>query len=334
MDCVFVKARKISKSLKGNRGSAVNYPKYLDRTLKGVDYADKGKLLASGIDGTDEKPIEFWKKAEARELQTKRKDTARFAKEYIVGLPHNLPIEVMKNISETISKELSKNGRVVSWYLHEPDRDDESNGFNFHSHFLMSEREYKNGKFAEIKNREWNTKATLQNHKKIIGGFINERLVELGLPQIKIEMKEEQVVGINKTENQIKAERKNRKNLRKADRKIKLAEVKLNGLGRTERQFTDVLGGNSKSDSGLEKQYADFQRIERAYTDFQQAERIREDERRNFEEQRRRDEKERNERLQRMEQQRKLETERTERERKERSKRNEKSNGYGCGFSR
>lgn len=334
MDCVFVKARKISKSLKGNRGSAVNYSKYLDRTLKGVDYADKGKLLASGIDGTDENPIEFWKKAEARELQTKRKDTARFAKEYIVGLPHNLPIEVMKNISETISKELSKNGRVVSWYLHEPDRDDESNGFNFHSHFLMSEREYKNGKFAEIKNREWNTKATLQNHKKIVGGFINERLVELGLPQIKIEMKEEQVVGINKTENQIKAERKNRKNLRKADRKIKLAEVKLNGLGRTERQFTDVLGGNSKSDSGLEKQYADFQRIERAYTDFQQAERIREDEQRKFEEQRRRDEKERNERLQRMEQQRKLETERTERERKERSKRNEKSNGYGCGFSR
>lgn len=334
MDCVFVKARKISKSLKGNRGSAVNYSKYLDRTLKGVDYADKGKLLASGIDGTDETPIEFWKKAEAMELQTKRKDTARFAKEYIVGLPHNLPIEVMKNISETISKELSKNGRVVSWYLHEPDRDVESNGFNFHSHFLMSEREYKNGKFAEIKNREWNTKATLQNHKKIIGGFINERLVELGLPQIKIEMKEEQVVGINKTENQIKAERKNCKNLRKADRKIKLAEVKLNGLGRTERQFTDVLGGNSKSDSGLEKQYADFQRIERAYTDFQQAERIREDERRKFEEQRRRDEKERNERLQRMEQQRKLETERTERERKERSKRNEKSNGYGCGFSR
>lgn len=334
MDCVFVKARKISKSLKGNRGSAVNYSKYLDRTLKGVDYADKGRLLASGIDGTNEKPIEFWKKAEARELQTKRKDTARFAKEYIVGLPHNLPIEEMKNISETISKELSKNGRVVSWYLHEPDRDDESNGLNFHAHFLMSEREYKNGKFAEIKNREWNTKATLQNHKKIIGGFINERLVELGLPQIKIEMKEEQVVGINKTENQIKAERKNRKNLRKADRKIKLAEVKLNGLGRTERQFTDVLGGNSKSDSGLEKQYADFQRIERAYTDFQQAERIREDERRKFEEQRRRDEKERNERLQRMEQERKLESERAERERKERSKRNEKSNDYGRGFSR
>lgn len=334
MDCVFVKARKISKSLKGNRGSAVNYSKYLDRTLKGVEYSDKGRLLASGIDGTNEKPIEFWKKAEARELQTKRKDTARFAKEYIVGLPHNLPIEEMKNISETISKELSKNGRVVSWYLHEPDKDDESNEFNFHTHFLMSEREYKDGKFAETKNREWNTKATLQRHKKIIGGFINERLAGLGLPQIKIEVQEEQSLGINKTENQIKAERQNRKNLRKAERKIKLAEVKLNGLGRSERQLTDRLGRNSESDNGLEKQYADFQRLERAYTDFQQAERIREDERRMLEEQRRRDEQERNERLQRMEQQHRLEAERTERERKERSKRNEKSNDYGCGFSR
>lgn len=323
MDCVFVKARKISKSLKGNRGSAVNYSKYLDRTLKGVDYADKGRLLASGIDGTDEKPIEFWKKAEARELQTKRKDTARFAKEYIVGLPHNLPIEVMKNISETISKELSKNGRVVSWYLHEPDRDDESNGFNFHSHFLMSEREYKNGKFAEIKNREWNTKATLQSHKKVIGGFINERLAELGLPQIKIEVQEEQAIGINKTENQIKAEKHNRKNLRKADRKIKLAEVKLNGLGRIERQHLDGISRFEKSNSSVAEQYADFQRLERAYTDFQQAERIREEEQRKLEEQRKRDEQER-----------KLESERAERERKERSKRNEKSNGYGCGFSR
>ena len=323
MDCVFVKARKISKSLKGNRGSAVNYSKYLDRTLKGVDYADKGRLLASGIDGTNEKPIEFWKKAEARELQTKRKDTARFAKEYIVGLPHNLPIEVMKNISETISKELSKNGRVVSWYLHEPDRNDESNGFNFHSHFLMSEREYKNGKFAEIKNREWNTKATLQSHKKVIGGFINERLAELGLPQIKIEVQEEQAIGINKTENQIKAEKQNRKNLRKADRKIKLAEVKLNGLGRIERQHLDGISRFEKSNSSVAEQYANFQRIERAYTDFQQAERIREEEQRKLEEQRKRDEQER-----------KLESERAERERKERSKRNEKSNGYGCGFSR
>lgn len=323
MDCVFVKARKISKSLKGNRGSAVNYSKYLDRTLKGVDYADKGNLLAIGIDGTNEKPIEFWKKAEARELQTKRKDNARFAKEYIVGLPHSLPIEEMKNISKTISKELSKNGRVVSWYLHEPDKDDESNGLNFHTHFLMSEREYKNGEFAETKNREWNTKATLQRHKKVIGGFINERLAELGLPQIKIEVQEEQAIGINKTENQIKAEKQNRKNLRKADRKIKLAEVKLNGLGRTERQHLDRISRFEKSNSSVAEQYADFQRLERAYTDFQQAERIREEEQRKLEEQRKRDEQER-----------KLESERAERERKERSKRNEKSNGYGCGFSR
>ena len=55
MDCVFIKARKISKSLKGNRGSVVNYSKYLTRELQGVDYKDKGRILDCGIVGTDEK---------------------------------------------------------------------------------------------------------------------------------------------------------------------------------------------------------------------------------------------------------------------------------------
>nr|CRY94902.1 hypothetical protein [uncultured prokaryote] len=336
MDCVFVKARKISKSLKGNRGSAVNYSKYLDRTLKGIDYAEKGKLLSSGIEGTEESPLAFWKKAEERELQTKRKDTARFAKEYIVGLPHNLPIEEMQKICEIISKELSKNGRVVSWYLHEPDFEESSDERNFHSHFLLSEREYNSQKgiFAEIKNRDWNTKATLQNHKKIIGGFINERLRALKLSEIKIELQEDEKIGINKTENQIKAQKANSKMLKKAERKIKLAEVKLNGLGRNERQLANAIDGNSKSDNGLAEQFAEYQKLERTYSDFQQAERLREAEQRNLEEQRRRAEQERKEYLQRLEQQRKLEAERNRQQADEHKRNNKKiDNGYsGIGY--
>ena len=90
MDCVFIKARKISKSLKGNRGSVVNYSKYLTRELQDVDYKEKGGIIDCGIIGTDEKTLSFWKKAEERENQTKRKDSARFAKEYILALPHQL----------------------------------------------------------------------------------------------------------------------------------------------------------------------------------------------------------------------------------------------------
>lgn len=274
MDCVFVKARKISKSLKGNRGSAINYSKYLDRTLKGVDYQNKGKLLASGINGTEESPLAFWTKAEKRELQTKRKDTARFAKEYIVGLPHNLPIEEMKKISETISKELSKNGRVVSWYLHEPDQEEGSDERNFHSHFLLSEREYDFKKmiFSETKNRDWNTKATLQNHKKMVGEKINERLIELGLPAIKIELSEEEKIGINKTENQIRAEKANLKMLKKAERKIKYAEAKLYGFGRSAGQHFNAIDGISKSNNELSEQFENFNNISDRFADFQRTE--------------------------------------------------------------
>lgn len=286
MDCVFVKARKISRSLKGNRGSAVNYSKYLDRTLKGVDYADKGKLLSSGICGTNETPLEFWKKAEERELQTKRKATARFAKEYIVALPHNLTKEDMAELSKLIANKMAINGRVVSWYLHEPDG--EGDGRNYHTHLLMSEREYINGRFSETKNRNWNEKKFLAQNKKDIGEIINERLLMRGLEPIKIELREDEIIGSDKTERQIKAERANAKKLAKAERKIKLAEEKLNGLGRTERQYADSINGNQEFDSTVNatteeqrKRYADFRETQRVRRQEQQ--RIAEEQKRNAE---------------------------------------------------
>lgn len=236
MDCVFVKARKISKALKSNRGSAVNYSKYLTRELQGIDYTDKGNILASGIVGTAESPLDFWRKAEERENQTKRKDSARFAKEYIVGLPHNLPIEEQTELCKIIAEKLSKGGRVVQWVQHEPDKEGDER--NFHCHFLMSEREYQNGVFAEKKNRDWNSKKCLADHKKEIGQEINLVLERLQLPKIKIEIEEERETIQDRTESQIRAERAEKKALSRAERKLKLAEVKLNGLGRAERQFT------------------------------------------------------------------------------------------------
>lgn len=238
MDCVFVKARKISKALKSNRGSAVNYSKYLTRELQGIDYTDKGNILASGLVGTAESPLDFWRKAEERENQTKRKDSARFAKEYIVALPHNLPIDEQSRLCKTLAEKLAKGGRVVQWVHHEPDKEGDER--NFHCHFLMSEREYQNGVFAEKKNRDWNSKKCLADHKKEIGQEINLVLEKLQLPKIKIEIEEEREAIQDRTERQIRAERAEKKALSKAEKKIKLAEVKLNGLGRTERQSTDI----------------------------------------------------------------------------------------------
>lgn len=334
MNTIFVKARNISKSLKGNRGSAVNYAKYILREMKGVDYTDKGEIIASGIEGTEESPIDFWTKAEARENQTKRKDTARFAKEYIMALPHEIPKEEMQKICESVAKILAKDNRVVQWAMHEPDKTEGSSENNFHCHFLMSEREYIDGKFAETKNREWNKKSFLQKHKKEIGEEINKSLERYNLPRWSVEIGEDVEPKIDRTENQIRAERANQKALKKAERKLKLAEVKLNGLGRSERQHSDELGRTENADSGIKERYADFQKLERAYTDFQQTERLREAEQRKLEEERRRAEQERKERLQRIEQQRKLEAERAERERQENARRNSKSNNRDSGWSR
>lgn len=270
MDCVFVKARKISKALKSNRGSAVNYSKYLTRELPGIDYTEKGNILASGIEGTTEKPLDFWTKAEERENQTKRKASARFAKEYIVGLPYNLPIEEQTELCKTIAKELSKGGRVVQWVQHEPDK--EGDDRNFHCHFLMSEREYINGVFAETKNREWNSKKCLADHKREIGNEINLVLERFNLPKIKVEIEEEREPIQDRTESQIRAERAEKKALAKADKKIKLAEVKLNGLRGLENGFGNPINTDSELNKSVAEQFQYFQQLTDRFANFQRTE--------------------------------------------------------------
>lgn len=325
MDCVFVKARKISKALKSNRGSAVNYSKYLTRELPGIDYTDKGNILASGIEGTTEKPLEFWTKAEERENQTKRKASARFAKEYIMALPHNLPIEEQSRLCKTIAEKLSKGGRVVQWVHHEPDKEGDER--NYHCHFLMSEREYKNGIFAEKKNRDWNSKKCLADHKKEIGNEINLVMERYNLPQLSVEIGEDVEPKIDKTENQIRAERAERKKLSKAEKKIKLAEVKLNGFRGLENGLSYTADTNTKLDNRIKKQFDEFGQLADNFADFQRVKNTAEAAERRKQEQRKLD-------LQRAEEQRKLEAERAEREREENARRIAKSNNRSSGWSR
>lgn len=308
MDCVFVKARKISKALKSNRGSAVNYSKYLTREMKGIDYTDKGNILASGIEGTTEKPLEFWTKAEERENQTKRKASARFAKEYIMALPHNLPIDEQSKICKTIAEKLSKGGRVVQWVHHEPDK--EGDGRNYHCHFLMSERTYENGIFAETKNRDWNSKKCLAEHKKEIANEINKSLEQFKLPKIKVEIEEERETVQDRTENQIRAERAEKKKLSRADKKIKLAEVKLNGFGRFENGLRYTADTNTKLDNRIKKQFDEFGQLTDNFADFQRVKNTAEAAERRKQEQRKLD-------LQRAEEQRKLDLQRAEEQRKQ-----------------
>lgn len=325
MECVVIKARKISKSLKGNRGSAVNYSKYLTRELQDVDYTEKGKVLDCGIIGTEENVLSFWKKAEERENQTKRKDSARFAKEYILRLPYQLPLEIQNNLCKEVAENLSKGNRVVSWYQHEPDK--EGDPRNFHCHFLMSEREYINGRFADKKNRDWNSKQTLNKHKEEVAEIINRQLEINHLPKIQVGIEEDRETIPDKTEKQIKAERALRKRADKLDKKIKLAEVKLNGLGRNKDGLTNSINRDSKSDNGLEKQFSEFNKLSNEYSNFQRTENALE-----------RAERERKEKLERerreAEEERIRSQRRLEAERSRPKNRSPKSIDYDSGFSR
>lgn len=192
MDCIFIKARNISRRNRGRRGSAVDYARYLARlSLPKVDYKDKGELLDSGIVGSyGINKGDFWKLAEAREKQTKRAADARYAKEYILGLPYNLSIDDKKALCYNIANMLAENGRVIDWYFHAPDKSGGSDK-NWHCHFMMSERGFNGKQFEQKKNIDWKKKEYLANNKRTIGRVINEVMQKRGLNPLDLRTAEE-----------------------------------------------------------------------------------------------------------------------------------------------
>lgn len=151
MDCCFIKARVISRSNNGRRGSAVSYVHYLAREpMKGVNYADKGASLAHGIIGAGNMGAhELWLSAEHKELDSKRRATAQYAKEYILGLPEKLNKADQQAICKQVAEYLAAEGRVVDWYFHEPDKEGDSR--NWHCYLMMSTRSFNGQAWSKTK---------------------------------------------------------------------------------------------------------------------------------------------------------------------------------------
>jgi hypothetical protein len=147
------------------------------------------------------------------------------------------------------------------------------------------------------------------------------------LPQWSVEIGEDVEPKIDKTENQIRAERAERKKLSKTEKKLKLAEVKLNGFGRFENGLRYTADTNTKLDNRIKKQFDEFGQLADNFADFQRVKNTAEAAERRKQEQRKLD-------LQRAEEQRKLEAERAEREREENARRIAKSNNRSSGWSR
>ena len=183
----FVRAKAISRG-KGQSAVACSAYRSGEKLIqenegKKHDYTKKSGLIAEGLlcpEGLKMNRGELWNLVEKNE---NRKD-ARLAKEFIVALPNELPINEQKKIAERIAKQLSSGDRFADWAIHQPSKRGDDR--NIHAHFMITERSWnrETGTFEKLKNREWNTEDYLQSQKEAIAEICNERLRAYNLPEI------------------------------------------------------------------------------------------------------------------------------------------------------
>ncbi len=183
----FVRAKAISRG-KGQSAVACSAYRSGEKLIqenegKKHDYTKKSGLLAEGLlcpEGLKMNRGELWNLVEKNE---NRKD-ARLAKEFIVALPNELPINEQKKIAERIAKQLSSGDRFADWAIHQPSKRGDDR--NIHAHFMITERSWnrETGTFEKLKNRDWNTEDYLQRQKEAIAEICNERLRAYNLPEI------------------------------------------------------------------------------------------------------------------------------------------------------
>ena len=136
---------------------------------------------------------------------------ARLCKEILVALPKDLSLEenikLSKDIAKLVSRELKASGLedqyCVDWNMHEPHKEaamDEDGNFlldengkriilnndNIHLHILITERawDFEKGTFKTKKDRDRNSKEWMAETKLKIGEVMNQRLREMGLPEV------------------------------------------------------------------------------------------------------------------------------------------------------
>ena len=156
MNTVFVRAKPISR---GNGQSSVACSAYRscsnlldEREEKTHFYSRKSGLIACGIQAPNDEEVERQRLWNLVEQSENRKD-ARTAKEYIIAIPYYLPDQDKIETIKKIAKHLSKDGRVVDWAIHSPNKKGDNR--NFHCHMMMTERSWANGELSKKKNI-WN----------------------------------------------------------------------------------------------------------------------------------------------------------------------------------
>lgn len=179
-------ARVVSRS-KGQ--SAVHKAAYNARTQlederlgrKTRNYQDEGGIVFSGIFAPKGAPAwaqdraQLWNRVEAAE---KRKD-AQVAREIEIALPHELTDQQREwLVKDFVREQFVRKGMIADVAIHAPNpKGDER---NYHAHILLTLRELKGKEFAGTKNREWNSKETLQGWREAWSRTVNRSLERFG----------------------------------------------------------------------------------------------------------------------------------------------------------
>ncbi len=260
MSIEFVRANPISRrngqsavACSAYRSASKLYDERYDKTH---DYRNKSGVLAVGVK-LDETGLtdraELWNLVESYE---KRID-ARLAKEYIIALPHELPLSDLVALMPKLAEVVADEKRLADWALHEPSKKGDDR--NLHAHILVTERawDYERGTFEQKKNRDWNTEEYLQKKKIEIGDVINIKLREKGLPELDMRSNEEKFLSgkdvappqKHKGVKRVNMERRLKRKIKEYDKKIERLEAL--GYGNTGR-LDGNNGLDTKTNDGLE----------------------------------------------------------------------------------
>lgn len=165
------------------------YDERADRTF---DYSNKKSVLDSFLVNAGDNTLE--QLANKMEHAEKRKD-AQVAREFILALPHELSLEVNREICEAFLKPIVAQYKIAAHVaIHKPDelRKNESHRStdslkNIHAHITITTRSIdENGNIFGPKIREMNDRGYLEGLKTQVRELMNQALKEHGFSPIEV----------------------------------------------------------------------------------------------------------------------------------------------------
>lgn len=260
MAIYFVRANIISRSAGQSALACAAYRSgsklYDPSEEKTHDYSRKGGIIAQGITAPDGAPdwmTDREKLWTAVEEQEKRKDS-RLAREFVVAIPHELKENAVGIIKDIVSQ-LTREGMVVDWAIHEPGREGDER--NVHAHLMTTLRRIDGNEFAE-KRRDWDKFEFLDKVKEEFCQIFNRELQAKGLEPVDWRSYDQQGItdrapqehqGVVKTA----IARKEARELARLERQIKSKEKEIaayDDIG-TSRRTGDVDSGDQSRHGGV-----------------------------------------------------------------------------------